>query len=150
MTCNSALTGREPVFAGTGLLFADFAVLPFPGPSTLAMGSRGSGLEAEMTEERKAAAKWRGWWTAAFWFAGVTLFMVQLSAGLDYVQARFAALAPNFLGCLPALGLAAWKVAEATFWNCGQLEATFRMTSFATLPFVLVGLAMSMRQRIGF
>jgi len=86
----------------------------------------------------------------AFWFAGVGLFMVELNAGLDYVQARLAALVPDFLGCLPAFGLAAWRVAESAFWKCGQLEAAFRLMPFVTLPFVLVLLALSMKDKIRF
>jgi hypothetical protein len=84
------------------------------------------------------------------WFTGVTLFVVELSAGLDYVQARLAALAPNFLGCVPAWSLAAWRLAEGAFWNCSQLEVAFRLIPFVTLPFLLVGLALAMRNRAGF
>jgi hypothetical protein len=112
------------------------------------MGSQEGGLEEEMARERGTTVVENNWWTTAFWFTGVALFVVQLSAGWDYVQGSFAALAPNFLGCIPALGLATWKIAEPMLWNCGQLETTFRMTSFATLPLVLVGLALSMRNRI--
>jgi len=88
-------------------------------------------------------------WTAAFWCTGVALFVMELSLALDYVQARFADLAPNFLGVLPALGLAAWKLIESTFWNYGLLEAAFRVAPFVTLPFALIGLAVAMRNSMG-
>lgn len=102
-----------------------------------------------MASKRKEETT-RNWWIAAFWFAGIALFMVELGAGLDYVQAQLAALAPNFLGDLPVASLAAWKVAESAFWNCGQLEATFRTIPFATLPFLLLGVALSMKQKMAF
>lgn len=82
---------------------------------------------------------------AAFWIAGVLLFMMELSAGLDYVEARLENLAPNFLDTVPAWGLAAWKLAEAMFWHSGQLEAGFRIVPLVTLPFALIGLAVAMK-----
>lgn len=88
-------------------------------------------------------------WMAAFWFTGVALFVMELSLALDYVEARFADLAPNFLGTLPAWGLATWKLAESTFWHYGLLEAAFRVAPFVTLPFALIGLAVAMRSSMG-
>ena len=85
------------------------------------------------------------WWMGAFWFTGVALFMMELSAGLDYVEARLGELAPNVPGALPAWGMAAWKLAESTFWHYGQLEATFRVVSLVALPFALLGLAVAMK-----
>jgi hypothetical protein len=102
-----------------------------------------------MASERKEDTR-RNWWIGAFWFAGVALFVVELGAGLDYVHAQLAALAPNFLGELPIASLAVWKIAESAFWNCGQLEATFRAIPFATLPFLLLGVALSMKQKMAF
>jgi hypothetical protein len=113
------------------------------------MGSEMDGGEAEMARERKEDTR-RNWWIGAFWFAGIALFMMELGAGLDYVHAQFAAIAPNFLGDLPVASLAAWKIVESAFWNCGQLEATFRTIPFATLPFLLLGVALSMKQKTSF
>jgi len=110
------------------------------------------GGEAEMASEhseRKVDTR-RNWWSGSFWFAGIALFVVELGAGLDYVHAQLAAIAPNFLGDLPVASLAAWKIAESAFWNCGQLEATFRTIPFATVPFLLLGIAFSMKQKTSF
>jgi hypothetical protein len=143
------LTGPKGVFAGTQPSFTDLRVPPIPRLFTLAVGSRNGGPEAEMVGERQATATGNGWWAGAFWIAGAATFMMELNAGLDYVQSQLAALVPNFMGCLPALGLAACRLAESIFWNCAQLESTFRTMPFVTLPFFLVGLGMSMRQKPG-
>jgi hypothetical protein len=107
-----------------------------------------------LEEEMARAWQWNGrqkrFWTAAFWFTGILLFMMELSAGLDYVESLFTELAPNFLGILPAWALAGWRVAEHAFWNFGQLEAAFRVLPLLTLPFALLGLAMSMKGSLGF
>jgi hypothetical protein len=102
-----------------------------------------------MASERKVDTR-RNWWIGAFWLAGVTLFVVELGAGLDYVHAQLAAIAPNFLGDLPVASLAAWKIVETAFWNCSQLEAAFRTIPFATVPFLLLGIALSMKQKSSF
>ena len=89
-------------------------------------------------------------WSDAFWFAGIAMFVLELSAGLDYVQAQLAAIVPSFLGNLPVLAFAGWNLAESAFWNRGQLEASLRIMPFVTLPFVLLALAVSMKQRTAF
>jgi len=141
------LAGLAAAFTDAGPPFADLCVPGFAVTTTLALGSRGGGPEAEMVSERQVNRKQSGNWTGAFWFTGVAMFMVEWNAGLDYVQARLAALAPNFLGCLPGAGLAAWRMAEGAFWNCGQLEAVFRTMPLVTLPFVLVLLGLAMKEK---
>jgi hypothetical protein len=121
-----------------------------PGAASVALGSRGGGLEAIMARTWQGNGAQNKGWMAAFWFTGVTLFVMELNAVLNYVEARFADLAPNFLEGLPAWGLAAWKLVESTFWNYGQLEATFRVAPFVTLPFALLGLALAMKVSVGF
>ena len=81
-------------------------------------------------------------------FTGVALFVMELGAGLDYVQARLANLLPGYMGVAPAVGVAAWKVAEAAFWNYAQLERTFRIVPFVALPFLLVGWALCVRYQM--
>jgi hypothetical protein len=137
----------EPVvaFTGPGRPFADSRVRAIPLPSTLSLGSQGGSLEAQMAGERQANGKWNARWVAAFWFTGVVLFVMELNAGRDYLQARLSSLPHNSLGFLPALGLAAWKVVEATFWHYGQLEASFRIMPLVTLPFLLLGLALVLK-----
>jgi hypothetical protein len=86
----------------------------------------------------------------AIWLSGVALFVVELTEGLNYLQARLASLAPNFLGFVPATAVATWKLAENAFWNYGQLVRTFQIVPFVTLPFLLVGLALVLRYKLVF
>jgi hypothetical protein len=106
-----------------------------------------AGPEAQMASTRNKNGQRSGPWGDAFWFAGVAMFVVELGAGLDYVQAQLAAIVPSFLGNVPVLALAGWQIIENAFWNFGQLEATLRIMPFVTLPFVLLGLAVSMKQK---
>ena len=107
-------------------------------------------LEVEMARERQAIETSKGKVLGMIWLTGVALFVVELGAGLDYVQAQLASLMPSFLGFLPALGIATWKVIETTFWNYAQLEKAFRIVPFVTLPFFMVGLALWLRYKMVF
>ncbi len=132
---------RVAAFTGPGPPFAESRVRVNPLPSILSLGSQGGSLEAQMAGERQGNARW----VAAFWFTGVVLFVMEMSAGLDYLQARLSSLPHHTLGFLPAIGLAAWKVVEATFWHYGQLEASFRIMPLVTLPFLLLGMALLLK-----
>jgi hypothetical protein len=114
------------------------------------MGSRDGGPEGAMANKKQATARQTGWWIAAFWLTGAALFVLELNTGLDYLQSRLATLMPDFLGYVPALGLVGWQLFEAAFWNFAQLEATFRFIPVATLPFVLVGLALAMKSKFDY
>jgi hypothetical protein len=158
-----ALAGRAVASTGKEPPLTDLLLTGPAGRSTVALGGCRGGPEADMVPDsprieitvkieeanRKAGAIGgpSGLWAGTFCLAGVLLFMVEWSAGLEYVQARLAALMPNFAGTLPALSLAAWRVLEGTFWNGAHWEATFRTMSFVTMPFVLVVLGLSMRQQ---
>jgi branched-subunit amino acid transport protein len=103
-----------------------------------------------MAGERQENSKLSGWWIAALWFAGVAMFVVEWNAGLEYVEARLSEIAPSFLGYLPAVAVAALKLEGSAFWNAGYLEATFRMMPLTTLPIILGGLGLALKDKIGF
>jgi hypothetical protein len=144
------LTGRKAAFAGARPPFADMSVLSMVGQPTVDLGSRGGCLEAVMAWKREENGTQDRKIIGMIWFAGVALFVVEMGAGLDYVQARVASWAPTFLGFLPAAGLTAWKILESAFWNYAQLVRTFQIVPFITLPFLLVGLALWMRYKMVF
>lgn len=100
-----------------------------------------------MAGARQENRKRNEWLIQALWMAGVGLFVVELSAGLDYVEAGVSAQAPNFLGWLPALGISMWKIAEQALWNLGVLENVFRIMPMLALPFILVGLGLVLRRQ---
>ncbi len=99
-----------------------------------------------MAQQQLVTAKRNSWLIAAIWFSGIALFVMELNAGLEYLQARLSAQMQNSLGVLPALALAAWKIVETTLWHYGQLEASFRIMPLVTLPFLLLGLGLLMKR----
>jgi len=101
-----------------------------------------------MAQERMAPKqKQNGWMIAGLWFSGVVLFVMELNAGLVYVQERVSTVAHSSLGFFPALALASLKFLNTALWHYGQLEASFRILPLATLPFLLLGLAVWMGRK---
>ena len=144
------LAGQRAALAGTGVLFADLRVPPIHAGPTVALGGRGGSLEAVMARKRQESRTRNGKLIGMIWFTGVALFVLELNAGLDYVQARPANLAPNCLGFLPAIGVATWKIVGSAFWNYTQLVRTFQIVPLITLPILLVGLALWLRYKLIF
>ena len=103
-----------------------------------------------MAQTRQHTETQSGGWTKAFLLAGVVLFVMELNAGLNYVESRLANLAPNFLDTVPAWGLAAFKLIESAFWSFGQLESIFQIAPLVALPFAMLGLALFTRGSMGF
>jgi uncharacterized membrane protein len=111
------------------------------------VGSQSGGSEAGMAQER-LATKRNGWMIAGLWFSGVVLFVMELNAGLVYVQERVSTAAHSSLGFFPALVMALLKFLNTALWHYGQLEAGFRILPLATLPFLLLGLAIWMGRKV--
>lgn len=97
-----------------------------------------------MAQGRISGKERNGLMIAALWFSGVVLFVTELNTGLAYVQERVATVAHSSLGFFPALALASLKFLSTAFWHYRQFEASVRILPLATLPFLLLGLAVWM------
>jgi hypothetical protein len=145
--CGSALAGHPAAFADCGPPFADFSMCAIPSFSILAMGSRDGSPEAGMAKRRIAEAKRNGWLIAALWFSGVVLFLVELNSGLAYVQDRFSSVTHSSIGLLPSLAMTLSNLLNTAFWHYRQLQTSFSIIPFVTLPFLLIGLALWMKRK---
>ena len=83
----------------------------------------------------------------AFLIGGIGLLVVEMRAGMDYVQASLKQEMVDFLDCVPAMGLTMLSVAQKAFWSCGSVEGTLRVIPRVTLPFVLVGVGLALGKR---
>jgi hypothetical protein len=111
------------------------------------MGSRGGGPEAGMAGTMNAKQGNRQWMVWPFWVAGIGLLVVEMSAGMDYVQASLKQQMVELLGWFPAMGLLTLKFAEQAFWNYGSLESALRTMPLVALPFVLLGVGVALGRR---
>lgn len=116
----------------------------------LAVGSRGGRPEAVMAGKPEEHGIRNRKLIEGIWLSGVVLFVVELTEGLNYVQARLANFTPGCLGFVAAAAVAALKIVENGFWNYSQLVGTFQIVPFVTLPFLLVGLALWLRYKMVF
>jgi hypothetical protein len=84
----------------------------------------------------------------ALLIGGIGLLAVEMSAGMDYVQASLKQEMVDFLSCVPALGVTMLNVAQKAFWSCGSVESVLRVMPMVTLPFVLVGVGLALGRRV--
>jgi len=87
------------------------------------------------------------WLVRSIWIAVVGLFVVEMSAAVDYVEASITQHAGGGVDWLTAFGLVVLNIAEQSLWHAGKLMPIFQYLPLAALPFVLmaIGLAMSRR-----
>ena len=83
----------------------------------------------------------------ALLIGGIGLLVVEMRAGMDYVQASLKQEMVDFLDCVPAMGLTMLSVAQKAFWSCASVEGTLRVMPLVTLPFVLVGVGLALGKR---
>ena len=100
-----------------------------------------------MASAKASKGNTRNWMTLALLVGGVGLLAVEMSAGMDYVQASLKQEMVDFLDCIPALGVTALSVAQKAFWSCGSVESVLRVMPMVTLPFVLVGVGLALGRR---
>lgn len=79
--------------------------------------------------------------------AGIGLLAVEMSAGMDYVQASLKQEMVDFLDWIPALGVMLLNFAQKAFWSYGSVEGLLRVMPLVTLPFVLVGAGLALAKR---
>ena len=83
----------------------------------------------------------------ALLIGGIGLLVVEMRAGMDYVQASLKQEMVDFLDCVPAMGVTMLSVAQKAFWSCASVEGTLRVMPLVTLPFVLVGVGLALGKR---
>lgn len=83
----------------------------------------------------------------ALWVGGIGLLVVEMSAGMDYVQASLKQQMVDFLDWIPAMGVTALNFAQKAFWSYASVEGTLRIMPIVTLPFVLLGIGLALGRR---
>jgi hypothetical protein len=81
------------------------------------------------------------WMMWAFWAAGVSLLLVQVQVGMEYVEAGLQENLAGLLGTLPAMGMITLKVAEHSVWHWSGLQLAMQSVPMAAMGFLLVMVA---------
>jgi len=80
--------------------------------------------------------------------AGVGLLLVELSVGMEYLEAGFQQNMGNILGWVPAMGMIMLKVAEQAIWYWGTLSLVLRILPFCALGLLLVVLGLALNKPV--
>lgn len=140
-------TGQVAASTDSQALFADSLVRGPRGSPSLAVGGQAGHLEAEMAGTTGGKKTRNQWLVRSFWITGISLFLVEMSAGVDYVEASIAKQEVHGVDWLTSLGLMILKIVEQTVWHLGKLDHISRTLSLAALPFVLMAIGVAMSRR---
>ncbi len=99
---------------------------------------------ASKGESERNLGNWMVW---ALWVGGIGLLVVEMSVGMDYVQASLKQQMVDFLDWIPAMGVMALNLAQKAFWSYESVEGTLRVMPMVTLPFVLLGVGLALGRR---
>jgi hypothetical protein len=143
----SAPTGRVLALADPRAPFADFPVRRSGRRPSLALDARESGPEAAMNGTSKTQRSGNYWLVEAIWMAAVGLFIAELIAGSDYVQASLGRCLNGLFGWLPTLALMTIHATGQAIWNLERVEFAFRWLALVAIPFVLMGIGLVLKRR---
>jgi hypothetical protein len=93
---------------------------------------------ARTTSGKRMPSSWMMW---AFWAAGVSLLLVEVKAGMEYVEAGLQENLAGLLGTLPAMGMITLNVAEHSVWHWSDLQLAMQSVPMAAMGFLLVMVA---------
>ena len=136
-------------FTDAGVALADLEMQGAEAEASLAMVTEERIREATMAVRESKRGE-RSWWMMwAFWAAGVSLLLVELNAGMAYVDAGLQQNLTNLMGWAPALGMMTLRVAEQSLWHWETIGSVLRAVPLGALGFLLVGLGLALNREIG-
>lgn len=86
----------------------------------------------------------KSWMMWTLWAAGIGLLLVEVNAGMEYLEAGLRQNVGNLLGWLPAMGVITLKVAEQAVWHWATLAVVLRAVPLAAMGLILVGVSVSL------
>jgi hypothetical protein len=98
---------------------------------------------AATTGRRQSDKNWMMW---TLWAAGIGLLLVEVNAGMEYLEAGLRQNVGNLLGWLPAMGVITLKMAEQALWHWGTLTLLLRAVPLAAMGMILVGISVGMQR----
>jgi hypothetical protein len=98
---------------------------------------------AATTVGRQSEKNWIMW---TLWAAGIGLLLVEMNAGMDYLEAGLRQNVGNVLGWLPAMGVITLKLAGQAVWHWGTLAVVLRAVPLAAMGLLLIGFSVSLQK----
>jgi choline-glycine betaine transporter len=129
------------LFAGKWRVLADWGVMGLTGFSILALGSREGGSEAGMALEamtKNCEVKKNRWLAATTWFAGITVFALELGASVNYLQAAVERHSPNVMSFLPTVAMLLVSTGVRVAASLCSVEHAVQMLPLVGVPLALM------------
>ena len=74
----------------------------------------------------------------ATWFAGLSLFLLEISASVHYLQAGLEQHTPNLMSLMPTAAMLTVRMVGHAAQNLSSIEYAMRLLPLAALPFALM------------
>jgi len=87
------------------------------------------------------------WVARTTWFAGVGVFLVEMSASVHYLQAGLEKHTTDLLCLMPTAAMLTVKLLGHVAENVGSIEYGMRMLPLAALPFALLVAGLLLERR---
>jgi len=129
--------GEERAFAGSGEALVESQVRGEAWLPRMAMDAdkRREAAMARTASDTRVKSSWMMW---AFWAAGVSLLLVELQAGMEYLEAGLERNMSGMLGCLPAMGMITLNFAEHSVWHWSAMQGALQSVPLVALGLLLV------------
>jgi hypothetical protein len=98
---------------------------------------------AATTGRRQNDKNWTMW---TLWAAGIALLLVEVNAGMEYLETGLRQNVGNLMGWLPAMGMITLKVVEQAVWHWGTLAVVLRAVPLAAMGLILVGISVGLQK----
>jgi hypothetical protein len=102
--------------------------------------------EASMASGKANGQAEGTWMVWALWAAGASLLLVELNAGMAYVESALQKNMANLMGWLPAAGTITLRVAENSLWHWGMLQGVMQAVPLGVLGLLLVTVGLVLRK----
>jgi len=113
---------------------------PVPHPSSLAVGGHVGYPEAVMAGAARNLADRNRWLIGAGWMAGISIVLVEMQVGMDYVQARVVEQAKMIAGWLPMIGTLLCNFMGSVLPQSAGAQPIARLLLLSVIPLGLAAL----------
>jgi hypothetical protein len=91
--------------------------------------------------------KMNQWMARTTWFAGIAVFLLEMSASVNYLQAGLEKHAPSLMSLLPMTAMLTVNLLGHVVQNLCSIEYAMRLLPLVIVPFALMAVGLIFERR---
>jgi hypothetical protein len=88
------------------------------------------------------------WLRSGCWVIGITLLVIELSVGINYLLAGLREVQPGLFAWWPAFSMMAWQLVDKLTWHAASVDGAARMMPLSAVPFAFIAAAITFGRRL--